>query len=344
MKNVVYIGRLNSIGGTESFIYYLTKKYESRDITVFYKNGDIKQLERLRKQVRVKQYTGQKIECEKIFVNYSSDILDTVEAKEYIQVIHTDFKEQRLYFRKHPKITKFIGVTQIVCDSFKEYTGYDCELCYNPIVVDEPKKVLKLISATRLTKEKGAGRMEKLARELDRCGIPFLWLVFTDDASKIVHPSIICMPPKLEIFNYLANADYLVQLSDKGEGFGYTPAEALILGTPVITTPCPAFLEIGIKDRENGFVIDYDMTNIPVNEIYKGLPKFKYEPPKDKWGELLAEGESTYQEDLKRIVEVECIKRYNDIELGEIKKVGEKYKVNAVRADNLVDLGLVKYI
>lgn len=127
-------------------------------------------------------------------------------------------------------------------------------------------------------------------------------------------------------------------------GFGYTPAEALMLGTPVITTPCPAFLEIGIKDRENGFVIDYDMTNIPVDEIYKGLPKFKYEPPKEKWEELLAKGKSTYQEDLKKMVEVECITRYNDIELGKLKKVGDKYSVNTVRADNLVDLGLVKYV
>ncbi len=86
------------------------------------------------------------------------------------------------------------------------------------------------------------------------------------------------------------------------------------------------------------------MKDIPVDEIYKGLPKFKYETPKDNWGELLAKGESTYQEDLKKMVEVECVKRYNDIELGEIKKVGEKYKVNTVRADNLVDLKLVKYV
>ena len=344
MKNVVYIRNLSPIGGTESFVYYLTKKYQDRDITVFYKSGDIKQLERLRKQVRVKQYTGQKIECEKIFVNYSSDILDNVEAKEYIQVIHTDFKEQGLIFNKHPKVTKFIGVTKIVCDSFKEYTGYDCELCYNPIVIDKPKKVLNLVSATRLTKEKGADRMIKLANALDAEGVSFLWLVFTNNADRVRHPNIICIPPKLDIFKYLANADYLVQLSDKGEGFGYTPAEALMLGTPVITTPCPAFLEIGIKDRENGFVLDYDMANIPVDEIYKGLPKFKYETPKDKWGELLAKGGSTYQEDLKRIVEVECIKRYSDIELGKLKKVGDKYSVNTVRADYLVDLGLVKYV
>lgn len=127
-------------------------------------------------------------------------------------------------------------------------------------------------------------------------------------------------------------------------GFGYAPAEALMLGVPVITTPCPAFLEIGIKDRENGFVLDYDMKEIPVEEIYKGLPKFKYEPPKDRYGELLAKGKSDYQELLNTIVEVECIKKYTDIQLNELKMPGNKYKVNIVRAEELADKGLVKII
>lgn len=344
MKNVVYIKNLNPIGGTESFVYYLTKKYQDHDITVFYKTGDEKQIDRLKKQVRVRRYIGQQIKCEKIFVNYTTDILETVEAKEYIQIIHTDFKEQGLIFRRHPKITKYLGVTQIVCDSFKKYTGLDCELCYNPIIIDKQKRVLNLVSATRLTKEKGADRMVKLANALDSEGIPFLWLVFTDNLGKIQHPNIVCIPCKLDIFKYLANADYLVQLSDKGEGYGYTPAESLMLGTPVITTPCPAFLEIGIKDRENGFVLDYDMKDIPVKEIYKGLPKFKYEPPKDRWGELLEEGKSTYKEDYKKMVEVQCIKKYNDIELGCLKTPNDKpYKVNINRAEYLADRGLVKY-
>lgn len=128
-------------------------------------------------------------------------------------------------------------------------------------------------------------------------------------------------------------------------GFGYAPAEALMLGVPVITTPCPAFLEIGIKDRENGFVLDYDMKDIPIEEIYKGLPKFKYEPPKDRYGEILAPGKSNYKELLNTIVEVKCVKKYNDIELGCLKTpASEPYKVNAIRAEYLIDRGLVKYI
>ena len=128
-------------------------------------------------------------------------------------------------------------------------------------------------------------------------------------------------------------------------GFGYAPAEALKLGVPVIVTPCPAFLEIGIKDRENAFVIDYNMANIPVKEIYKGLPKIKYESPKDRWNELLVEGKSTYLEDMTKIIEIQVIKRYNDVFFGREVKAGEKIKVDVNRAEYLVeDRGLARYI
>ena len=95
MKNIVYIKNLNLIGGTESFIYYLVKRYEDYDITVFYRSGAPEQINRLSQYARVKEYKGQQIKCEKAFLNYNTDIIDNVEAKEYIQIIHTDFKEQR---------------------------------------------------------------------------------------------------------------------------------------------------------------------------------------------------------------------------------------------------------
>lgn len=217
MKNIVYIKNLNIIGGTESFIYYLIKKYQDYDITVFFKSGAPEQINRLSQYARVKRYLGQKIQCEKAFFNYTTDIIDNVEAKEYIQIIHTDFKEQGLIFVPNKKIDRYLAVTKIACESFKKYTGLDCEVCYNPISIDKPKKILNLVSATRLTKEKGAGRMMELANRLNQGGVPFQWLVFTNDLSKISHPDIFCVPAKMDIFKYIANADYLVQLSDKGE-------------------------------------------------------------------------------------------------------------------------------
>ena len=51
--NVFYISHFNVIGGIETYIYELAKKYHKYDITVVYSSGDSKQIARLRKYVRV---------------------------------------------------------------------------------------------------------------------------------------------------------------------------------------------------------------------------------------------------------------------------------------------------
>ena len=69
--NIFYVSNFNIIGGIETFIYELARKYSDYDITVVYKTGDQDQLERLRKHVKVRQYQGQKIKAKKAFFNYS---------------------------------------------------------------------------------------------------------------------------------------------------------------------------------------------------------------------------------------------------------------------------------
>ena len=89
--------------------------------------------------------------------------------------------------------------------------------------------------------------MEKLAAALDSAGIPFQWLVFTNKAERpIDNKSIYYMEPSLDITDYIADADYLVQLSNT-EGYCYAVAEALTLGTPVIVTDLPVFREMEIQ-------------------------------------------------------------------------------------------------
>lgn len=138
----------------ESYFYYIARKYNDYDITIFYKTADLKQLMRLRKYVRCVQFNEQEIICDKAFFNYGAGIIDYVKANEYIQVIHTDYSKSRTNIKLNPKITRYIGVSKTVCDSFKNLTGINCELFYNPLFIDKPRKVLNLISATRLTPEK----------------------------------------------------------------------------------------------------------------------------------------------------------------------------------------------
>jgi len=153
--DIFYFANINVIGGVETYYYYLAKKYsDTTNLTVFYKHGDLDQIKRLKNLVRVKRYNGQKIKCKKVFISYTHDIIDFIEAEEYIEIIHGDYKALGKTPRLNPKITKYIGVSKKVCESFKELTGLNIDLCYNPVAIDEPKKVLNLISATRLTNEK----------------------------------------------------------------------------------------------------------------------------------------------------------------------------------------------
>jgi len=333
MKNCFYFLKINEIGGIESFFYYLAKKYKDWDITIYYKIGDIKQIRRLKKYVRVKKYNGEKIVCDRMFFNFNLEIIDNVEAKEYIQIAHGDYKAMGIKPNTHPKITKYLGVSKQVCDTYEEVTGHKTELVYNPIEVPKPQKVLNIISATRLTREKGKNRMIKLMQLLDEVNIPYIWTIFTDDTNAIEHPNVAYMKPRLDIIDYIANADYLVQLSDN-EGYCYSVIESLCVGTPVIVTKCPVFEELGVANGKNGFIVDFDMSNVPIQEIYKGLPKFEYKPKESNWDKFLEKGKSTYKEEKMQMVKAEVIKEFTLGAFEELEKIvradifkNEKYKL-----------------
>ena len=153
MENVFYFKNINSIGGCESFFYYLAKKY---DFTLYYKEGNPEQIKRLARLVKVRKYK-EPIKCDKFFCNYGFDI--EVEANEKYHIVHCDYKQVWFSPIQYEGF-KYIGVSQLACNSFKELTGKEAELSYNPIVLDVPCEMkkregkLKLISATRLTGEK----------------------------------------------------------------------------------------------------------------------------------------------------------------------------------------------
>ena len=338
--NIYYFSVISEIGGIETFFYQLAKKYSDRNLTIIYREANEKQLKRLRKYVQCIPYCGQKIKCKKAFFNFNTDIINDVEAEEYILVIHGDYKtmiEQGQIDAApgHEKIDKYVGVSKIACEAFTKVTGKPCKLCYNPIEIEEPKQVLNLISATRLTREKGKQRMELFAKALDDAGIPYLWTVFTNDTNAINNPNIIFMKPRLDISNYIASADYLVQLSDN-EGYCYSVVEALGLGTPVIVTPCPVFNEIGVVDKKNGYILPFDMKDFSVEDIYMNIPKFYYLPFRDKWGELLTNSKSDYQNKKDKKFKVQATGAYRqlnlqDAELRRIPEVGETWEVDYYR-------------
>lgn len=337
MKNVFYFKDLNSVGGVESFLYYLAKKY---DFTFYYKEADPTQIKRLSQLVKVRKYK-EPIKCDKFFCNYNYDI--EVEANEKYHIVHCDYKN--VWFA--PFLYngfKYIGVSKLVCDSFKELTGKDIELSYNPIYLDKIKKekqddgVLHLISATRLTREKGLSRMQKLARMLEKAGIKYEWKIFTNRRRECVGSYATYIEPQLDISKEMVKADFLVQLSDC-EAFCYSVVEALTLGVPVIATDLPVFKELGLNET-NSIICDMNMNNVDLSKLKKKY-EFSYQAPKDNWDKWL----STKKEyDSNEIVKAKVLNVYTDIELGKKFRRYEEVEMTQARASYLEAKGLVEII
>lgn len=326
----------------ESMFYYLSCLY--KNFVILYREGNLEQIKRFAKNVEVIKYLDEYgiIKCKRFFCNYGLDI--PVEAEEKYHVIHCDYKKVGFLPLLYPDF-KYIGVSKLACNSFKELTGIEAELIYNPVVVKKqntPKLTDKihLISATRLTKEKGAERMNKLARLLDNAGIDYEWDIYTNRFYRWDSRHIVKKDPKLDLSKEIEESTYLVQLSDH-ESFGLSVAESLMLGTPVIITDIPAFHEIGCKHGENAIICDLDMKNVDINMIKNGLPEFTYKPPKDNWNKYLNK-ESKYNP--KDRIPVRLKKRLWDIVEDKHYAYNEEVKMAKYRVSELECQGIVERI
>lgn len=303
------------------------------DIEVYYSEADIEQVKRLSKLIPVHKYRGKPIECDRMFSNYRFSAETT--AKEKYHLIHYDPLNVG-FSTTYEQDWKYIGVSKVACKGYKAKTGHDIELIYNPVPIEKIKREkprkLTLISATRLTSEKGASRINKLALMLDKTGIDYVWNVYTNK-TRIAFDSknIIVHPQTLDIHKEIAKSSYLVQLSDC-ESFGLSVCESLILGVPVIITDLEAFKEIGCIHGKNAVICDFKMENVDIDMIIKGLPKFEYKPPECGWDKYLSRDKKYNPNE---IVEVKTLKRWWDLETNNHYPKDKIVKVNRQRAAEL---------
>lgn len=343
MRNVFYFKSINSVGGCESFFWYLSKKY---DFEVYYRVADPEQIKRLSQNVECHKYK-KPIKCDKFFCCYGYDINVDSPIKKHI--IHCDYKQVKFKPIQYDGF-EYIGVSQLACDSFKELTGKNAELIYNPVFIDKPnvKKYndgkLHLISATRLSPEKGLERMQKLASLLDKAGIDYEWVVYTNRIRKTIGRNVVYKQPSLDIIEEIAKADYLVQLSDC-ESYCYSIVEALLTSVPVICTNLPVLKELGVIHGKNAVICDMNMTNVDINMIKKKDFNFKYEPPISTWNKYLSTDKKYNPNDL---IPIKVLRGYTDIELGEhfIRNQdninGKPIMMTKARASYLESKGLVE--
>lgn len=361
-KNIFYFRRICRIGGTEQFLYEIAKKYgDSHDITIFFRdvqdNGGYEQLKRLREKVRCIMYTGQKVECEKAFYNFNIEMIDDVEAKEHIFVSHANFDllHEKLggYIPPidHPKLTGIIGVSDFATNKINEFAKRNgiklrAKTCYNPLMLEEKKKIVRLVAAARLDDEvRGGKRICDLINELDRyCeenGTYYTFEIFSNPLRwQPSSENVVIRKPRLDVRQFIANADYYINIPDDMDTYGYSMNEALGYGVPIVATPLSVLKELPVTENEVIY-LDFDCSNLKevVKQIFeKKVEKFDYKIPKDNWSELLAKGKNTYNKEKRKKVFVRCIHNYYDLELAEHKTIkDEPYEVPYDRALYLQD-------
>lgn len=359
-SNIFYFKIISAIGGTEQFLYEIAKKYGEYDITIFYDEADLMQLNRLRKFVRCeKRIKGQKIKCKKAFFNFNADMIDEIEAEQYYFVSHAIYQELG-YIPPigHPKFTDYIGVSKYSARMLEEcatkcfHKEIKCVPCYNPLTLEPKEKVVNIVCAGRLDdKTKGGQRTLLLIDALDRyCKMHnrhYIMHIFTNVKTlPTASPNVAIMKPRVDVRPYIASADYVAQLSNNMETYCYTINEALAYGVPVISTPLSVYEELPVDDN---MIIKMDFDGKNADEVArqifeKEVKPFKYVPPQDGWNKLLVLNKSKYKEEHAMKVEIKCINPFYDLEKRCDRVRDEEWICDRERADHLKELGLAEII
>ncbi|MEN6414602.1 MAG: glycosyltransferase [Veillonellales bacterium] len=192
----------------------------------------------------------------------------------------------------YQKYDAIVGVSQTVVESFKRGTGIHEKLYvkYNTVETEQirakacesvddvifEKDVINLCSVGRLIKEKGYERLLRLHKKLINDGILFhLYILGRGEyrtrlekyiANNNLSHSVTLLGFKENPYKYVRSADLFVCSSYK-EGFSTAVTEALIVGTPVITTLCSGMEEM-LDCGKYGVIVENNEA-----ALYEGLKK-----------------------------------------------------------------------
>jgi len=364
-KIIIYQSYLCQIGGVETFLYnwcwWLRNFF---DITVLYCNADPLRLKKMKALVKCEVYKeGTEYECD-IFIRNSvwGTIPRNIKANRMIEMRHANYKflldKGKLYQQYHDMgIKEIVGCGEFVSE-MSRLVLHDNPTTIKNILLPrkETNKVLRLISCTRIDPEKGWHRMVQLANMMRNAGIKFTWDIFTNNPVKCDYEEIHFWKQRYDIWDYLANADYTVLLSDS-EGLSYTVQESLEYQTPCIVTDVGGNAEL-IKEGINGYLVPLDM-NFDINKI-KNIPKCpEYDNGAlEKWLEYLGYEKELTEEDIQNAMnreeeeinvncKVRATKKFEGIKDAErdvMPKEGDEWITNQERAEYLQSKGVVEII
>ena len=147
------------------------------------------------------------------------------------------------------------------------YNGIDTDI-FKPLHIDDPyPDKIKLFFVGNLTKRKGADLLPRIMDKLDDRFV----LYYTSGLrtknnhfsnKKMIPVNRLCLSELVKMYNL---CDILIAPS-RLEGFGYSIAEAMSTGKPVVATNCSSFPEL-IDNNKGGFLCEIDDVQSFVQKI-----------------------------------------------------------------------------
>lgn len=303
----LYVKALRFYNGVTSWIYnFANGLYNDYHIVLYTECISLKLRHQFEHIISVVKLDPEaEYECD-VLINNSimTPLPESIHYKDRFNIIHCDYA----HFYDSNEIDldpkqKYIAVSSEVAKNSELTFGIKCDTIEG-LFVQRPRrmrhKVLHLVSATRFTPYKGFANFAALATRLKDAGILFEWRLYCDNDTGLQPDSIPC-PEMVKLpavsnnvlMNYLADADYVIQLSDS-EGFGMIVHEALMVGTPVIVSDTPVFTKY-VTNGVNGYIVPHNIDEFDVNVLHEIPRSFvypsKFEEIHSKWCSLLGKKE-----------------------------------------------------
>lgn len=367
-KIIIWHNHLCRIGGVETWLVNTCIALrEYYDILVLCISGDWKQISRLKQYVKVEKLDKEKIYKADIVIRNSvwssklpENIVSTknriIEMKHANYVYLRDSGRLKDQYIPDDRVTEYLACGEFVAKMYEEYSGTKIPFIRNILAPKvKTEKIYRFVSTSRVyDPDKGWNETMQFCSMMKKTKLKFEMIIFSDlpdwiTPEMIPYKEIHVYEPRLDIFDYVADADY-VFLFTRSEGCPYSIQEALQYGTPCIVSDVGGCTEL-IQDGVNGYVVK-DLNTFDINKIKK-IPKF--EPyigtTAQDWCDYL--GGAKYKK--KPLYEsgkikVRAIDHYTDMSYptddGFIQKditPGDEYEVDEDRAKELVNGQYAEY-
>lgn len=290
---IIQMTYLNNIGGIETACDHVARTFKDKNLCFVINalsDGAMELVGRLNEYHDVILDLDQDMTHEADVVLFFTPIMietsiEHYKARKLYQVVHSDIgglmeyqRWQDFKWSPDPRIDKVLAVSDTVQKGLKDKLGVDSVVVPNIFNPRPDRKVFLFMS--RATSEKGLDKVLKMAAKFDETGKDYVLIISSRvDPYGPLWPTIEANERIMYVPSSIYNdvlyraADYLVQLSSI-ESYCYTIREALAHNVAVIGSKIPEIQKV-IKDGENGYLLDDDLSNLDIEKVFNEIPKPK---------------------------------------------------------------------